>query len=131
MASQVAENGRGHVLLVEDDPGIMTAMTLVLQLEGYQVTQAANGQEALGRLAEIRPDLILTDYMMPRMNGLQMMRSARQDSNLADIPAIMITGVVPEEAQRDELLSLLLSKPVSARQLLDAVSRFVDPAVAH
>jgi CheY-like chemotaxis protein len=131
MTSRVAENGRGHVLLVEDDPGIMTAMTLVLQLEGYQVTQAANGQEALGRLAEIRPDLILTDYMMPRMNGMQMMRSARQDSNLADIPAIMITGVVPDEAQRDELLSLLLSKPVSARQLLDAVSRFVDPAVAH
>ena len=131
MGSQEVANGRGHVLLVEDDPGIMTAMTLLLQLEGYQVTQASNGQEALGRLAEFQPDLILTDYMMPRMNGLQMMRSARQDRKLADIPAIMITGVVPEEEQRDALLSLLLAKPVSARQLLDAVSRFVVPSVAH
>jgi CheY-like chemotaxis protein len=109
----------------------MTAMTLVLQLEGYQVTQASNGKEALGRMAEKRPDLILTDYMMPCMNGLQMMRSARQDRQLADIPAIMITGVLPEEPQREELLSMLLSKPVSARQLLDAVSRFVDTSVAH
>lgn len=58
MVSHSGSGGRGHVLLVEDDPGIMTAMTLVLQLEGYQVTQASNGQEALGRLAEMRPDLI-------------------------------------------------------------------------
>jgi CheY-like chemotaxis protein len=81
------------VLLVEDDPLTRGAMRMVLEWEGYQVSCAANGQEALDLLHKgERPSLILLDIAMPVLDGRQFREQQEKDPALADIPVIVVSG---------------------------------------
>ena len=116
----------GGVLVVDDDMGIRGVLTQLLQDEGHRVASAANGQEALERLAAQRPPgVILLDLMMPVMNGWEFMNRRRDDERIASIPVIVISadGQVREKANAIGAVGYL-TKPIDLDRLLDTVERY-------
>jgi CheY-like chemotaxis protein len=97
-----------NILVVDDEPAIRATLRMALELDGYAVYEAANGEDALNQLRSIpRPALILLDLMMPAMDGWQFVEAAGRDANLAGIPVVVITAF----ANR--------GKPIRAQQLLE------------
>ncbi len=80
------------VLVVDDDPDLLEAVCDILEVEGYRVSRARNGREALERVAETRPDLILLDLMMPVMDGLAFARELRVREERAPVPVVVISA---------------------------------------
>jgi two-component system, OmpR family, response regulator VicR len=83
---------KGTVLLIEDNKDILDATRLLLELEGFKVITAENGFRALERLAVHRPDVILTDLMMPEMTGLEFIHEVRRIPDYDTIPIIAISA---------------------------------------
>ncbi|KAB1647270.1 MULTISPECIES: response regulator transcription factor [unclassified Pseudoclavibacter] len=110
-----------HLLLVEDAPSISEPLTYLLRREGYEVTVAHDGLKALEAFAQVEPDLILLDLMLPGMNGLDVCRQIRQTS---DVPVIMLTA---KDTELDTVLGLevgaddYVTKPYSSQELLARV----------
>lgn len=115
-----------HVLIVEDEESAADVLATILELEGFHVTTAANGKRALDILPEVRPALIITDYMMPIMDGIELAQKVRQMPNYADIPILMTTGVA-EAAVKPyaSLLSAYLRKPFHMDALLATIDRLL------
>jgi CheY-like chemotaxis protein len=113
-----------RILVVDDDPDIRETLAELLQEEGYGVTSAAHGGEALSALrTEPRPGLILLDLMMPIMDGWQFRAEQRRDASIASIPVVIISAT-----GRDDVVSALgaaqfLKKPINLEQLLAAVEQ--------
>ena len=90
------------ILVVDDDPDIIKATKRVLEARSYQVVTALNGEECLEKIREERPDLIIMDLLMPKLDGFGVCRELRENSEYAeysDIP-ILIATAVREEASR-------------------------------
>jgi DNA-binding response OmpR family regulator len=109
------------VLVVDDEARIIDFIRMNLELEKFRVVEAANGYEALERLKEDLPDLIILDVMMPQMDGFETLKHIREVSN---VPVIMLT-VRQEEGDRIRGLDLgaddYITKPFSPRELLSRV----------
>ena len=86
-------DAQSRILIVDDDAGVRGALRELLIFEGYQVAVAGNGPEALNKAAELVPDLILLDVMMPGMDGFDVCKRLRADPLLGDVPVIMITAL--------------------------------------
>lgn len=113
------------ILIIEDDPTYCGMMELILQMEGFDVRTATDGQSGLVMLREKRPDLILCDIMMPGMNGHSVLHALREDTTFFDIPFIFVTAMGEREQVRSGMSAGAddyLSKPFSAEELLAAVS---------
>ena len=115
------------ILLVEDEFGIAGVLTMLLEDEGYRVFAAANGKQALERLAEVRPDLVVSDFMMPLMDGAALGAAMRADPACKDIPLVMMSAV-PEAAlrQRFDGYTAFLRKPFRTEALIDLAARLLD-----
>jgi two-component system, OmpR family, response regulator len=106
-----------RVLVVEDDPSIRDTLAFNLKKEGYVVTVAQDGFEALAKAREVQPDLVLLDLMLPELSGLEVCRVLRQER---DVPIIMLTA---KESELDKVVGLQLgaddyiTKPFSLREL--------------
>jgi CheY-like chemotaxis protein len=114
-----------HIMLVEDDPSIQGAVSLLLEREGFTVTCACNGREALRTLdAGYAPELILLDMVMPVMDGQAFRVAQQQDPRLAEIPVVVLSATSAVE-QRAELPppSAVMSKPFDLDQLLDVIEQ--------
>lgn len=89
------------VLVVEDDMRLKITYDILLQKEGHTVERALNGEEALQKIAEFKPDLVLLDMMMPRMTGLQFLEAARVRENYPDTKIIVFSNMSsPGDMQR-------------------------------
>jgi two-component system phosphate regulon response regulator PhoB len=122
------------VMVVEDESAIVTMLRYNLEKEGYRVCEAADGEEALTVLAERNPDLVLLDWMLPVMSGIEVCRQIRRKPRTRDLPVIMLTAR-GEEADKVRGLNTgaddYLSKPFSLPELLarvKALLRRVQPA---
>ena len=113
-----------RVLLVDDELSSAEVLALVLAGEGYHVTVAADGRQALERLAEAAPQLLLTDFMMPGMNGAELARAVREQERFRDIPVVLISGA-PEAALRSyrPQYDAFLRKPFGLDDLLGVLDR--------
>jgi two-component system, OmpR family, phosphate regulon response regulator PhoB len=80
------------VLVVEDEAALATMLRYNLEKQGFRVEEATDGQEALIRIAEAQPDLVLLDWMLPQMSGLEVCRQIRRRSATRDLPVIMVTA---------------------------------------
>ncbi|HYH40008.1 MAG TPA: response regulator [Azospirillum sp.] len=111
------------ILLVEDEFGIAGVLTLLLEDEGYRVMSAANGRQALNRLAEARPDLVVTDFMMPLLDGAALGEAMRANPAWKDIPIVMMSAV-PEAAVRDRFdgYTAFLRKPFPIPAFFDLIT---------
>jgi two-component system, cell cycle response regulator len=88
-----------HILIVDDDEAGQLALEGLLSLEGYQLSVASSGQEAIQQARHILPDLILLDVMMPGMDGFEVCQYLRQDSVLAEVPVILVTTLDSQESR--------------------------------
>lgn len=119
------------VLVVEDEPGIRDLVELILSAEGYRVVTAANGWEGLERVAQDAPDLVLLDFMMPLVDGPEVLRALASEPATARVPVVLASSV-PEatalQACRNAPFTAFLQKPYSIPHLIDVVRRFVPSA---
>jgi diguanylate cyclase (GGDEF)-like protein len=81
-----------RILVADDEPHILQILRFTLEKAGYQVFTARDGEEALAKVAELRPDLVILDIMMPKMDGFEVCRRMREDFRLHQIPVIMLTA---------------------------------------
>jgi len=117
------------VLIVDDEFGLADITADLLREVGYEVTLAINGKLGLAILAARRFDIVLTDLMMPVMDGPEMIRRMRADPALAAIPAILLTALpeaIPTGAAG--LHDAVLVKPYSMVELLETMRRLLPPA---
>jgi two-component system phosphate regulon response regulator PhoB len=92
MPDMVQGSGRPTILVVEDEVPLLTLLRYNLEKQGFRVEEAADGQEALLRVAEQRPDLVLLDWMLPALSGLEVCRQLRRRPATRDLPIIMVTA---------------------------------------
>jgi CheY-like chemotaxis protein len=123
---------RAMVLVVEDDPLLRPVLVKILRRAGFSCLTATNGREALAFARTRPPELVITDYRMPEMNGLTFLREMRSDAALKSVPAIMLTGHVSRELARrvTHLSAELEAKPIQAKTLLATIRRLLQPGVA-
>src|SRR4051794_11564428 len=95
--------GAKHVLVVDDDAGIRGGLRRLLRAHGFAATRAAGGAEAIARLAEFTPSLILLDLSMPDIDGLEVLRRIRADPRTAAVPVIMLSAM-PDPAVRERAI---------------------------
>jgi two-component system, chemotaxis family, chemotaxis protein CheY len=114
------------ILVVDDDPDVREVLQQFLTLEGYEVSTAANGREALERLHTGQlPGLILLDLMMPEMDGFAFRAQQRSDPALAPIPVVIITAGHDAKRSAAKLgVSEWMFKPVEFDQLVGMASRY-------
>ena len=121
------------ILVADDETHILHVVSLKLRNAGYIVITARDGQEALEMAQHEKPDLIITDYHMPQLSGLELCQRLKQDPATCDIPAIMLTArgyqLDPADTQQSGILRML-SKPFSPRQLLTTVNEVLERAAA-
>ncbi|HVL69348.1 MAG TPA: response regulator [Vicinamibacterales bacterium] len=116
------------ILVVEDNDDVRDMMAVSLQLEGHQVTTAANGREALAKLrAGERPCLILLDLMMPVMDGWEFRDALQQEPELRHVPVVVVSAATAELVRKAPA-EAYLPKPIDMEQLLEVVCEFCDGA---
>lgn len=119
------------VLVVDDSITVRRVTQRLLRREGYRVAMAADGLQALERLAEERPAVVLSDIEMPRMDGFDLARNIRADAKLRDLPIIMITSRIAEkhrEHAKELGVDHYLGKPYSEDELLALVKHYCTQA---
>jgi DNA-binding response OmpR family regulator len=117
-----------RILVVEDDPNILRQIEFNLQSHGFSVTTAMTGVEALRRMMLEKPDLLITDVMMPEMDGYELVACLRADANLSEVPVIMLTARTEEMDMVQGYTSgtdLYLTKPFNPTELIAFVQRIL------
>lgn len=115
------------VLVVDDEFGTVEVLLAALEDAGYRVLTAANGRRALERLEESKPDLVVSDFMMPLMDGAALVRTMRSHPGFHDIPVIMMSAA-PETALRKHLdgYEAFLRKPFRVAALLELIASILN-----
>lgn len=119
------------ILIIEDDPDQRKLIERMLTGSGYRVTSAADGQSGVDMAADVSPQLIILDVMMPRLNGYQACRALKQDQRTAGIPILMLTT---KQEPADEFWAsqvgadAFLTKPIDVPALLATVTRLAGVA---
>jgi CheY-like chemotaxis protein len=106
------------VLVVDDEPDIRTSISLILKMEGYRVVTASHAGAALELLEKEPPDLILSDFMMPWMNGRDFILQVRRGEATRHVPAILMSGVTPDGPQPWDAF---LRKPMDISELFGTI----------
>ncbi|RKS76742.1 response regulator receiver domain-containing protein [Actinomadura pelletieri DSM 43383] len=116
----------GRVLVVDDDEVIRQLIAVNLQLEGFEVATAVDGQDCLERVAEVRPDVVTLDVMMPRLDGWVTAVRLREDPETAHIRVVMITARAQEhDVRRGHEIGVdaYVTKPFDPNQLIQTVRK--------
>jgi CheY-like chemotaxis protein len=132
---------RHTILVVDDEPHVVTYLEMLLQDHGYATISATNGREGLERARERAPDLICLDITMPEESGVRMYRSLKEDPGLARIPVVIVTAVTGLGGDPEPLRAFLSTrrhipppegffpKPIDRERLLQKVSELLGRPV--
>ena len=137
-----------RLLLVDDEPGLRTAVQAYLEDEGFEVTTAVDGEEGWEKAQKMMPDLIISDVMMPRCDGYGLLKRIREDERLGGTPVIFLTakgmtvdrtqgyqaGVddyIPKPFDPDELVARVRNVVKRQERLLTEAARFADADVGQ
>ena len=146
--SQTEVRQPSRVLLVDDEPGLRTAVETYLKDEGFDVTTAIDGEEGWEKAQQLMPDLIISDVMMPRCDGYGLLKRLREDERLGGTPVIFLTakgmtidrtqgylaGVddyIPKPFDPDELVARVRNVLNRQERLLKEAARFADTDVGQ
>lgn len=124
-----------RILVVDDEPDFAAYLKAIFEADGFTVTTAFDGEEALSRVQEMPPDLVTLDIQMPRKTGMLFYRQMKSDATLRSIPVIVITGLrrldayagpfierfFEVEERKIEAPKAYLDKPVDTRRLMEKV----------
>ena len=119
---------RGTILLVDDNADARRTTGALLRLHGYEVVLAADGEDGLARVRELRPDLVLTDLRMPALDGEHLAERIRRETSLSSTPIVLLTGVPPAAVARASIFDACLQKPVSGRELCRVLGQLLPAA---
>jgi CheY-like chemotaxis protein len=117
--------GAGCVLLAEDDPALKRYLEVVLQRAGYRVVSASDGLEAMKLLLSNPVEMVVTDAVMPNLNGFELCRFIRSSQHLSHLPIVLLSALDAKNADADQV-NVFLPKPVSPESLLECLSRFMS-----
>ena len=115
-----------RVLIVEDERHIIESLTFVLESEGFEVASELDGEAGLRRLRADRPDVLVLDLMMPKMNGLEVLKAVKADAQLRTLPVVVLTAKGRQQDRRmaEEIgVDAFMTKPFSNRDVVEAVRR--------
>lgn len=126
------------ILIVDDDPDIREAISAVLESQSYEVVQASDGEEGLNKLKEARPDVMILDLLMPRMDGFAVCKALQDPrwSKYATAPILILTSIREEASRRRYELETGLAlnvddyveKPIAPAALLQRVEKLLRKA---
>ncbi len=120
---------RTRVLVIDDDPVILELLRINFEIEGFEVISACDGQEGLDRASADHPDVILSDIMMPRLDGLQLLTRLKDDPATAKVPVVLLSAKA-QRAEVDKGLALgaddYVTKPFDPLELLDRVNAALE-----
>lgn len=120
---------RKRVLVADDEPLTAEMMAIVLAFNGYDVVEAHDGNQALERAREIRPDVVLLDETMPWLTGSEVARTLRQDPVLSETPVVLFSCIDESEVDwKSAGADLFLQKPVDIRRLPEVVRQLMEDA---
>jgi DNA-binding response OmpR family regulator len=117
-----------HIFVVEDTPDLRANIIELLQMEGYRVTSAVNGKEAIALLNEIKADLIITDLVMPEMDGFDLIIQVRKNLKWKNLPILVFTAMPPIETAKKVLemgANSYIKKPSSLDDLLESIKNLI------
>jgi DNA-binding response OmpR family regulator len=120
-----------YVLIIDDEPNIITSLEFLMKKEGYEVCVAEDGEEALRTIEQHPPDLVLLDVMMPNLDGFGLLEKIRSNSTLKDVRVILLTAK-GRDVEREKGLALgadeYITKPFSTRELTRTVQQLLERA---
>ncbi|EGV16572.1 response regulator transcription factor [Thiocapsa marina] len=118
-----------RILIVDDEPNIVISLEFLMMREGHEVRVARDGEAGLAAVRTHRPDLVVLDVMMPKLDGFAVLEAVRSDPDLAGTRILMLTAK-GREAEQNKGLALgadaYMSKPFSTRDLVDKVKELLD-----
>ncbi|MFP5230679.1 MAG: response regulator [Acidobacteriota bacterium] len=122
---------KARILIADDRPGSRELLGLVLERAGYQVTQAEDGEQAVERIRESNPDLVLLDLQMPKLDGYGVLAAVRAEARFAHLPVLALTASAMR-GDRERILAAgftdYLAKPASPEVLRETVARLLEEA---
>ena len=114
-----------RLLVVDDDPVIVELLRINFEIEGFEVLSASDGEEGLRRARAEQPDLVLSDIMMPRLDGLQLLGRLRADPATAELPVVLLSAKA-QHAEVEQGMAMgaadYVTKPFDPLELLDRVN---------
>lgn len=118
------------IMIVDDSPSLRQVVSIALKGAGYDVIEACDGSDALGKLDGKKINLIISDVNMPKMNGIEMVKEIKQMSNYKFTPIIMLTTESQDQMKeqgKQAGVKAWVVKPFKPDQMLDAVSKLIAP----
>jgi two-component system alkaline phosphatase synthesis response regulator PhoP len=122
---------RGRILVVDDEIYIVHILDFSLGMEGYEVVTALDGEEALAKAFEVKPDLIVLDIMMPKVDGYETCKALKADERTKNIPVILLSAKgrnVDMQTGYDVGADEYITKPFSPRKLVDRINAMLGQA---
>jgi two-component system response regulator GlrR len=121
---QTNDHGRGRILLVDDDPGLLRLLSIRLNAEGYDIVAVESASEALAALPRFRPDLVITDLRMEHMDGIGLLKEIQRQRPGLCVLLLTAHGTIPDAVEATQSGAFgFLTKPIDKEQLLDYVQR--------
>ena len=115
------------ILVIDDEISIVEMLCAFLEEEGWQVTTAYNGQEGLERLASVRPAVVVSDVMMPVLDGWELCRRMQADPRYQSIPLVLMSAVRTTPGLAGCNYAALLRKPFELDEVLQTITRLLKP----
>ena len=123
-----------RILIVDDEPNIVLALELLMKKEGYEVHSVDDGEKAFHAVHDLRPDLVLLDIMMPKMDGYEVCQRIRSDASLMNVRIVMLTAK-GREVEKEKGLALgvdsYITKPFSTREVVAKVKELLTVMPDH
>lgn len=120
------------ILIVEDDPFLLKMYTKKLQVAGFDVETAGDGEEGLAKLKSFKPDLALMDVMLPKLNGIEAIEMAKNDPAIKDIPILVLSNlsssVDSETAVKKGAIGYLIKSDYTPSQVIDKIKAYLPSA---
>lgn len=113
-----------HVLIAEDEPNIVESLSFILSREGCEVTAVFDGQAVIDKIATLRPDLVILDVMLPKMDGFEVLKWIKGNAELTGVPVMILTAKGQEKDRKtaEELgADAFVTKPFSNREVVERV----------
>jgi CheY-like chemotaxis protein len=126
-----------YIIIADDDPDILEAITTVLETQPYQIATAIDGTQCLDLVRKRKPDLLILDLLMPRMDGFAVIRALRSEPTYVDLPIMVLTTVVEDASRRryeletgqDMDVEAYLQKPVAPDELMRLVGTALEKVI--
>ena len=112
------------ILLVDDDPNLRDMLRQMLEMGGFDVVEAEDGLDALEKLEEMAPDIMVLDVMMPNLDGVSLCKQLRSDAEFMSLPIIMLSGKTQQRAVAEGIAAganCYLCKPITVEELIRSV----------